>query len=73
MKIRVLVINLNNKDYTKNCINSLLNQKYNNFKITLFDQNSNEVGTEEMLNYFIDKGVDVIKNRTNEPVNSVWN
>jgi GT2 family glycosyltransferase len=73
MKIRVLVINLNNKDYTKNCINSLLNQKYDDVKITLFDQNSNQVGTEEMLNNFIDKGVNVIKNKTNDPVNSVWN
>ena len=52
MKIRVLVINLNNKSYTENCINSLLNQKFNDFKITLFDQNSSEIGTEEMLNFF---------------------
>ena len=42
MKIRVLVINLNNKKYTENCINLLLNQKFNDFKITLFDQNSNQ-------------------------------
>jgi GT2 family glycosyltransferase len=73
MTIRVLVINLNNKSYTETCINSLLNQKYNNFKVTLYDQNSNEFGTEEMLNYFITKGVDVVKNKTNNPVNSVWN
>ena len=45
MTIRVLVINLNNKSYTETCINSLLNQKFNNFKITLYDQNSNEFGT----------------------------
>jgi hypothetical protein len=31
MEIRLLVINLNNKDYTKNCINSLINQKCKNF------------------------------------------
>jgi GT2 family glycosyltransferase len=73
MKIRVLVINLNNKKYTENCINLLLNQKFNDFKITLFDQNSNQPGTEEMLNHFVDKGIDVIKNKTNDPVNSVWN
>jgi glycosyltransferase involved in cell wall biosynthesis len=73
MKVRVLVINLNNKKYTETCINLLLNQKYDDFKITLFDQNSNEFGTEKMLNHFIDKGIDVIKNKTNDPVNSVWN
>ena len=47
MKLRVLIINLNNQNYTKNCTNLLLNQKFNDFKITLFDQNSNEIGTEE--------------------------
>lgn len=73
MKIRVLVINLNNRIYTKNCINLLLKQKKSDFKITLFDQNSTEFGTEDMLSYFEGKNVDVIKNKTNEPVNSVWN
>jgi GT2 family glycosyltransferase len=73
MQIRVLVININNKDYTKNCINSLLNQKFKKFKITLFDQNSSEEGSEEMLNHFMSLGVDVIKSKINTPVNSVWN
>jgi len=73
MKLRVLIINLNNKNYTTNCINSLFNQKFNEFKITLFDQNSNEEGTNEMLDYFESKNVDVIRNKTNDPVNSVWN
>jgi GT2 family glycosyltransferase len=73
MKIRVLVINLNNKNYTKNCVNLLLNQTFNEFKITLFDQNSQEQGTDEMLDYFITKNVDVVKNKSNDPVNSVWN
>ncbi len=73
MEIRVLVINLNNKNYTTNCINLLLSQKFNEFKITLFDQNSNEEGTDEMLDYFRNKNIDVVKNNSNDPVNSVWN
>jgi hypothetical protein len=47
MEIRVLVINLNNKNYTRTCINSLLSQKHKNFKVTLFDQNSNEINPLE--------------------------
>jgi GT2 family glycosyltransferase len=73
MTLRVFVINLNNKGYTEKCINLLLNQNYNNFKITLFDQNSSEEGTTDMLNYFATKNVDVIRNTGNDPLNSVWN
>jgi hypothetical protein len=73
MTVRVLVINLNNKEYTKTCVNYLLNQNFKNFKITLFDQNSDEKNTEDILNFFITKGVDVIKSGENIPVNSVWN
>ena len=43
MKFRVLVVNLNNKQYTLNCVNNLLSQSYKDFKITIVDQNSNEV------------------------------
>jgi GT2 family glycosyltransferase len=73
MKIRVLVINLNNINYTKNCINLLLKQNFNKFEITLFDQNSIENGTEEMLSFFEDKGIDIVRSKNNIPVNSVWN
>ena len=73
MTLRVFVVNLNNKGYTEKCINLLLNQNYKNFKITLFDQNSREEGTTDMLNYFATKNVDVIRNTDNDPLNSVWN
>ena len=49
MDIRILIVNLNNKDYTKNCVNNLLSQTHSNFKITIVDQNSYEQGTQEML------------------------
>ena len=54
MKIRVLVVNLNNKQYTLNCVNNLLSQTYKDFKITIVDQNSNEVGTKELFKKLID-------------------
>lgn len=73
MKLRVLVINLNNKDYTRNCINLLLKQTFTDFKITLFDQNSSEEGTKEMLDHFEGMNVDVVRSENNLPVNQVWN
>jgi GT2 family glycosyltransferase len=73
MNIRVLVINLNNISYTKTCINLLLGQSYEKLKITLFDQNSIENGTDEILKEFEKKGVDVIRSVKNIPVNHVWN
>lgn len=73
MTLRVLVINLNNIDYTKTCITLLLKQNFNNFKITLFDQNSNEEGTNDVLSFFENEGIDVIRSKHNLPVNYVWN
>lgn len=73
MTIRVLVVNLNNKEYTKNCINYLLNQEYKEFKIVLVDQNSTEDGTKEMLDNISDPRVEIVKNPENIPLNHVWN
>lgn len=73
MEIRVLVVNLNNKEYTFNCINNLLSQTYKNFKITVVDQNSSEIGTKEMYEKIIDDRVEIVYNQENKPLNHVWN
>jgi GT2 family glycosyltransferase len=41
VEISVLVVNLNNLSYTKQCIEDLLNQDVK-FNLTLIDQNSTE-------------------------------
>ena len=71
--LRVLVVNLNNLNYTKNCVKYLLNQKHRDFKITLVDQNSSEEGTKEFLNSIEDDRVEVVLNDINIPLNHVWN
>jgi GT2 family glycosyltransferase len=73
MTIRILVVNLNNKEYTKNCVNNLLSQTYENFKLTIVDQNSSEEGTQEFLETLTDSRVNVVKNSENRPLNHVWN
>lgn len=83
MRISVLVVNLNNLEYTKNCVLDLLSQEID-FNLTLIDQNSSEVGTFE---YFMDlfnkhsngllnsriNVLSVYKNNENKPLNHIWN
>jgi GT2 family glycosyltransferase len=73
MNIRILVVNLNNKEYTKNCINNLLSQTYENFKLTIVDQNSSEEGTQEFLETLTDSRIEIVRNKENRPLNHVWN
>lgn len=72
--INVLVVNLNNLKYTKDCIKDLLNQNFKDFKITLVDQNSSESGTKEYLEEITSVGIiNVVINEKNTPLNHVWN
>lgn len=72
MKLRVLVLNLNNLDFTKQCIRGLLTQNTKDFNITIVDQGSTEFGTLDYLNELPDD-IEVILNPRNEPVNKMWN
>jgi glycosyltransferase involved in cell wall biosynthesis len=71
--IGILVVNYNNLKYTKDCVNSLLDQINKNFTLYVVDQNSNEYGTIEYLEYLETIGVNVIKNNDNIDLNRVWN
>lgn len=73
-KIRVLVVNINNLNYTKNCINDLLNQTNNDFNITLIDQGSIEEGTSDYLDSLSDNdNITIIRNGYNVSLNKLWN
>jgi hypothetical protein len=69
--ISVLVVNLNNLEYTKNCISDLLCQDCE-FKLTVLDQNSSEDGSRE---YFLSlpSHIEFIQNYRNQPLNHIWN
>ena len=78
MKISILVVNLNNLEYTKQCVLDLLEQD-EGFYLRLVDQNSTEIGTSEFLesikNLRIKKKfrIDALKNQSNISLNTLWN
>jgi GT2 family glycosyltransferase len=77
-KTHVLVININNLEYTKNCILDLIQQD-TSFDLTIIDQNSNESGTKEyytlLLNNWsrVDCPINILQNNDNVDLNRVWN
>ncbi len=74
MKLRILVINLNNIDYTEACVEDLLRQTNRDFELVLFDQASTELHTHErLIHYQHEPGVKLIFNASNTPLNTVWN
>lgn len=74
--IDVIVINLNCLAHTKNLINDLRRQTFNQFDLTILDQNSTEDGTAEWLDEIRkDRELTpmVIRHNHNIPLNSLWN
>jgi len=82
-RISVLVVNLNNLDYTKNCVSDLLNQDIL-FNLTIIDQNSSEEGTSQYLNDLFKQHLNgdfygkinvmsIYNTGFNKPLNHIWN
>jgi GT2 family glycosyltransferase len=82
-KISVLLVNLNNLSYTKQCLEDLLNQEIV-FNLRLIDQNSSEIGTKEFFNDFFTKHsngefygkidyLEILNTGFNKPLNLLWN
>jgi GT2 family glycosyltransferase len=82
-KISVLVVNLNNLEYTKQCIEDLLNQDVE-FSLRLIDQNSSEEGTSTYFNNLYEKYIkgdfngkisflEIIYSEFNCSLNNLWN
>lgn len=62
-KVSIIIVNWNSKDYIKNCIDSLLNQTFQDFEIILVDNGS----TDDSLEYVEKKypQISIIKNKKN--------
>jgi GT2 family glycosyltransferase len=82
-KISVLLVNLNNLSYTKQCLEDLLNQDIV-FNLRLVDQNSSETGTKEFFDSFFTKHLngdfygkinylEISNTGFNKPLNHLWN
>lgn len=72
-KVGILIVNLNNLELTKNCINSIHKQININYQIYLFDQNSNEKNTVDFLDECRKNNINVYVNSENIPLNYIWN
>jgi ubiquinone/menaquinone biosynthesis C-methylase UbiE len=71
MDISVLVVNLNNLQFTKDCVSDLMSQDCE-FNLTIIDQNSSEEGTKEYLSS-LPSNIEIIQNEINTPLNHLWN
>lgn len=75
----ILIVNLNNLAYTKNCVKDLLAQDAS-FNLTVIDQASSESGTQEWYNILKktewsrpDCSLNIIQNNSQLPLNHIWN
>ena len=82
-KISVLLVNLNNLEYTKQCLGDLLLQDIV-FNLRLIDQNSSESGTKEFFDDFFTRHIngdfygkinylEIFNTGFNKPLNYLWN
>ena len=83
-KVSVLVVNLNNLEFTRNCLDDLLKQDVP-FNLRLVDQNSSEPGTNEFLADFLHRHtnlgeffgkvcyLEIFNTGWNRPLNHLWN
>jgi SAM-dependent methyltransferase/GT2 family glycosyltransferase len=71
MNISVLVVNLNNLQFTKDCVSDLMSQDCE-FNLTIIDQNSSEEGTKEYFST-LPSNIEFIQNESNTPLNHLWN
>lgn len=83
VRISVLVVNLNNLEFTKNCLEDLLKQDIP-FNLRLIDQNSNEPGTHDFIDEFFARHLsgefdgiinllEISNSGFNKPLNHIWN
>lgn len=70
--VGILIVNLNNLELTRNCIESIQKQINKNYRIYLFDQNSTEKNTSEFLNECSKNNINVYINSENVPLNYIW-
>ncbi len=63
--VSIIILNFSGKQFLKDCLSSVLAQSYNNFEITLFDNNSTDGSIEFVKSEIRDSRVNIIKSETN--------
>lgn len=83
VRVSVLLVNLNNLFYTKQCIDDLLEQDIQ-FNLRIVDQDSAELGTKDFLDLFFSRHsngdfygkinfLEILNSGFNRPLNHIWN
>ncbi len=63
--VSVIIVNFNGQKWLKKCLDSLLDQTYNNFEIIFVDNNSSDDSIEFLEKNYQDKRIKIIKNEKN--------
>lgn len=63
--VSIIIINYNNKTYLKRCINSIIEQDYENIEIIFIDNQSTDGSYEYMNLEYSGKNIEIIKNTIN--------
>lgn len=71
--LHIIVINLNNLRYTKDCISDLMRQQYMGYDLTVVDNASREADTREYMKLLGENGVNVIVLPQRKHLNRIWN
>jgi len=71
--LHILIVNLNNLFYTKNCVADLMRQMDGDFDLTVVDNASTEEGTSEYMDMLGRNGVTAVKHEERVPLNELWN
>lgn len=67
----ILIINLNNLNYTKNIVDDIFRQDSKDYHLTIIDNGSIEPNTDIYLKTI--PNITYIKNDYNKPINHIWN
>lgn len=73
MNITCLIVNYNCLFHTYNLLADIKKQTYNNYELIIVDQGSIEIGTHGYLDRWEADGHIVIRNKSNESLNQIWN
>jgi len=72
MIFSVLIPSKNGENYIENCINSVLDQKFNSFEIIIGDNNNNQKFKNIILKFSKYKNIKIISHKIDIPVTDSW-